>query len=302
MAPVFIRLLVDAFDPLTMSFARYTCAVIPLVAISTVFFRPEFIRILRNLRMMLPLVTLNIFMQCAWVYGAYGSTANTAQLVTKISVIFVIVLSYFFFREERAVVRHPAFLLGTVGSLCGVAAVLTTDPATLRPAIDGAAMLLILTALCWAVYNVWAKHLVKNIHPIPLFTVLALYSTPILGVLSFIFGEPSDLLHITPRIAMITALAGLIPLSLCHPSFYFAQKELGAAYCNTFILFNPALTYVAALILLPSETLIWTQIAGALILMSGTFMVTIARRRTDKDDSDSEAIDASRPLPEQGEP
>lgn len=280
LAPVFIRLLTTTYDPFTLPLARYGAATTALVIVCLLFYRADFLRLLCNPKSLVAIALLNVAMQYTWTFACYSTTATTAQLVTKVSVVFVIVFAYFLFREERAVIRHPLFILGTLVSFVGVAAVLTDDPSSLMPRLDRTALLLVATALFWAIFSVWSKHLVMTVHPVPLTAAISCYAVIVYALIAFRFGEPGAFLELTPRTALITVLAGVIPLSIAHPTFNFAQKHLGASFCGTVTLFTPVLTYLASFIFLPNESLLPSQLAGALILIVGTLAVAIARHRT----------------------
>ena len=279
LAPVFIRFLKDAYDPFTQAFVRYASASVALVAISWVRFRAEFRWILRHSTPLVGMACLNVFQQSMWTAGCYGSTATMAQLTTKLTVVFVILLSFFLFREERAVITHPLYVFGTMLSFGGVACVLAKNPGSLVPVFDGAAMLLLLVAFCWAIYTVWAKHLVAGMHPVPMFTVLALYTTLGLGMVSCLFGHPATILEAGPRITGIVFVSGLLPIATAHPAFHFAQRRLGSAFSTSCNLFTPFVTYLFAILILADERLTPFQWVGAVVLITGTSLVTFAGQR-----------------------
>ncbi|MBN2312125.1 MAG: DMT family transporter, partial [Candidatus Hydrogenedentes bacterium] len=128
LAPVFIRFLSGAYDPYSQAFVRYVSGAVCLTAVSWIGFRGEFVRLLRHPGMLLGIACLNTFQQCTWTMGTYDATATMAQLITKLNVVLVIVLSFFLFREERGIIRNPAYLGGTALSLVGVTAVLAKEP------------------------------------------------------------------------------------------------------------------------------------------------------------------------------
>ena len=144
-SPVFIRMMTTEHDPYTIMLVRYVAAGLPLVPMTLLLYRDDLKRVLRMPRTMLGLIALNIAQQYVWTNACYGATATSAQLVSKLSVIFVIILSYLLFREERTVIKNPFFVAGTFISFIGVAAVLTKDPASAVPVLDRYAVLLILT-------------------------------------------------------------------------------------------------------------------------------------------------------------
>jgi drug/metabolite transporter (DMT)-like permease len=250
-----------------------------LLLISLIWFREDLVAAFRAYRGMLGISLLNVLQQHVWTLGCAGSTATTAQLISKLSVVFVIFFSFFLFREERGVIRSPFYVLGTVLSFLGAAAVISSDPSTIVPKIDFATTMLLLLAMIWAVYAVWAKHLVSNIHPIPMFTVVSIYTTIAFAVLSLTAGDIHCLVAAGWREAGIGVASGLIPIALAHPTYHYAQKYLGSALCSSVALFNPLLTYAIAMWVFPDEHMILTQWLGAGLLILGTLSVISAGRR-----------------------
>jgi drug/metabolite transporter (DMT)-like permease len=226
---------------------------------------------------MLLLSAVNVLQQWTWAAAcSWGSTATSAQLLVKISVIFVILFSYFLFREERAIITSPAYILGTMFSLIGVAGILEDNPASLLPRMDLATVLLLITAVLWAVYTVWSKHLVTNVHPVPMFAVVAAYSTILLGGLSVAIGEPAALVTAGWKVTGIAIFSGILPIAVAHTCFNHAQKRLGSSFSSSIILLNPLLTYLIAMMLWPDEKLSVLQWCGAGALLLGTMLVTWA--------------------------
>jgi drug/metabolite transporter (DMT)-like permease len=195
-----------------------------------------------------------------------------------LSLVFIVLFSFMLFHEERAVIRSPLYLLGTVLSFLGVVAVLTKDPASLRPVLDTSSLLLLTTAVCWAIYRVWSKHIVMTWHPIPMFTVLAMLTSLGFLLLTFIAGHPTDLVTAGPRLTFIALFSGIMPIALAHPSFNHAQKNLGSAFCTSIGLVTPLITFIIAIIVLNDETFLWTQWVGAGVLIAGGFLVILAGR------------------------
>lgn len=287
LAPVFIRYLSHTYDPYSQMLIRYGTGALALTGVCLAFFRDEFLQTLRKPQLVVPLAAVIVGHQFSWTMGTYGSTATVAQLTTKLSVILIIVFSYVMFHEERSVIRSPWYLLGTILSFAGVAAVLAKDRASVMPVFDRYALFLLLTGLLWSVYVVWAKHLVAGIHPVPLFTVLALWTTAGFAVLALAFGDWTTLVNAGPRMTLIAVASGLVPIATAHPAYHYAQKHLGAAFCSSLNLLNPLMTYAFALCLWPDEQLQPTQWAGAVVLLAGTFLVTLAARRAGEKPIDS---------------
>jgi drug/metabolite transporter (DMT)-like permease len=278
MAPVFIRYLSHAYDPYAQMFIRYGSGALALTLLCLVAFRSEFLRTLRHSARIMPLACVTLLHQWAWTHGTYGSTATVSQLTTKLSVTLIIAFSFFLFHEERAVIRSPWYLAGTLLSLVGVAGVLAKDASSLLPLLDGPSLMLLTTALFWAVYVVGSKHLVYEFNPLVLFTVLALWASAGFLVMTLLFGDIGTLVAAGPRITVVAVVSGLIPIAAAHPCYNYAQKYLGAALSSSLNLINPLFTYGTALLLWPDEHLLPTQWLGAALLLGGTVLVTVAAR------------------------
>lgn len=279
LAPIFIRLCSADLDPMTQSFSRYASGSAMLGAICMVRWRAEFLELLRHPGRLAGISALNVFMQYIWTAGCYGTPATTAQLIIKVNIVFVIVLAYILFREERGVIRDPRFLGGTAVSLSGLVLVLMKDPRALLPVFDRSTLLLILMSVCWAVYVVWGKHLAWKMHPVPMFGVMSIQTAIGLGILALVFGDPAGAAAVPGRIWTIALVSGFISIGLAHPAFQYAQREMGSALCTALNLINPLFTYLFSLVLLPNEFMLPRQWAGAAVLMVGMAFVLAGAHR-----------------------
>ncbi len=280
LAPIFIRDLSAVYEPHTQNLLRYASATVPLLIISFIWFRPGLRAALRNWPGMLGIAVLNVAQQYTWAVGCAGSTATTAQLVSKLSIVFVIIFGFMLYREERAVIGSPWYLVGTVLSFGGLTALISSDSASLIPVLDWPMLMLLATAVFWGGYTVWAKHLVDGVHPIPMFTMIAVYTTIGCALLSVTMGQPAALITAGMKPTLIAIASGLIPIALAHPTFFYAQKYLGSAFSSSVALLNPLVTYAIALWIWPDERLVLHQWAGAALLLAGTLMVTRAGKRS----------------------
>ncbi len=278
-APIFIRLLRNDYEPLTQGFLRYAFGASLLIVICLVYHRGALFSLMRNPTPVIGISILNSVQQYAWTSGTYGSTATTAQLIVKLSIVFVVIFAFLLFREERAVIRNPLYLFGTALSLIGVAGVLIRDPNDLAQAFTSGNMFLLFCALSWAVYAVWGKHIVGDIHPLPMFAVVASLTAICLGAMAVVFEEPSSALHAGIGTTFLVAISGITAIGGAHPSFHYAQKHFGSAFTSTFMLIVPLTTYIASLFILPGEGLSVTQGLGALILMLGTLLIIVVENR-----------------------
>ncbi|MBI5093038.1 MAG: DMT family transporter [Candidatus Hydrogenedentes bacterium] len=274
-----MKYLRETYDPFSQAFLRYGSGAAVLLAVSALYLPGELRKAFSRSLSYLPLTCVLLIHQVCWTTACYGASPAVAQLTTKLSVVIIIFLSFVLFREERSVIRSPFYLGGTALSFAGVAAVLMPGAALRAPVLDFYSILLLIVAMTWSVYVVWAKHLVTDLHPVAMFAVLASFTTIGLGLLSLTFGHPSGILAASRHDTVVVIVSGIIPIAGAHPSYHYAQKYLGSALCSSVNLLNPIVTYLLALAVFPGESLSVMQWIGGAILLAGTFLVTWAGRR-----------------------
>ena len=278
-SPVFMRFVSASYDPFTQAFVRYFSGLVLLVPVSLYFFPVEFKRLLRNPGGLWALGVLSIIHLTLWTHAIYYTTATTGMLITKLQVPLIIIFSFMLFREERGVIRSPNFLIGAMLGLCGVLLIaLAKSPAAENPKHYLAVIMLLFVALNWAVYTVWSKHLVRNVHPIPMFTTVALITATGFLILMLTFGRPATLVEAGPRIALIAFASGVLPIGVAHGTYLYAQKHIGSAVTANITLLSPLFTHLIAWQLWPDEKLVAIQWFGAGALLFGSFLVIQAQR------------------------
>ncbi len=279
-SPIFMRLLADGYDPYTQAFLRYAFAALILVVISLIGFRKGLMEAIRRPKSTLGLALLNTIMQTTWTISLYHTTATTAQLITKTQVLMVIAMSYFLYHEERAVITNPRYIVGTILGFLGVAGVLMDDPAhSMLPQMNLAALLLLFTSVCWSVYAVWGKHIVKDLHPVPMFTVVAVYSSMGFAVNMFLFGDVSTIASAGSNMLALAAFSAILPIAVAHAAYHYAQHKLGSAFCISVMLITPPLTNGLALLFWADESMNAIQWIGAGVLTLGSYFVIQAQRK-----------------------
>lgn len=287
LVPVFMRMLNLGLGPYVASFVVSAGASL-LLCPYCLWRRPrEFFIALRALLPVGFLALLNVGMLVTWTMGNAGTNATLSQIIPKIEQVFLIVLSYVIFHEERGVIRHPLYLVGTTLSFAGLAGVLIREPSeSLWPEVSWPVALLILAAAAWAAYAVAAKHVSLSIDPLPLYTAVALYSSAGFAGLAVLSDGARE---IARQIAdfwggqgvwLLSGVTGVsLAFAVANISLLYAQKHLGAAFVGSMTLVNPLITHVVAMAIWENEALRWTQWLGGAVLVFGGLLVLRAERR-----------------------
>jgi drug/metabolite transporter (DMT)-like permease len=112
-----------------------------------------------------------------------------------------------------------------------------------------------------------------------MFTVLAWLTSAGFLALTFAVGRPSDLVNAGGWLTFVALFSGIMPIAVAHPSFNYAQRNLGSAFCTSVGNLTPLLTYLFAIVMLNDEFLRLSQWLGAFVLIGGAFLVILAGRR-----------------------
>ena len=238
--PVFIAYLNLHLGNFTQNLYRYIPATALLWLLSLLFFRSH----LRPGKHLLPLlgpVAVICVHQLLWVESIRMTSPTTASLLTQFQVVIVGLLAWVFFREERAVLLSPRFLVGASLALAGVAGFILAGGSAFSGSALGYAVVL-LAATGWALYTIVSKFAIRGIHPVVAFTyvctgvlVFFILTTPFLG-------EPRKVLDVPLGVQLALVASGFIGIALAHIFFYTALSGLSAPVCGAAILLQPLLT------------------------------------------------------------
>jgi len=279
LSPIFIRYLQNAYDPFTQSGIRYIGAVLFLIPYCLMFHKNSL-----KTAFLKPVPTLilslsNIIMQATWTIGIYYSTASLGQILVKIQIPIVAFFSFIVFSEERSLIKRPQFIIGSLLGIIGsLLLIYKPSSVTELPYLYRAVLSLFLSAILWGFYCVYGKYTVeRELHPIPMFGVISIYTTIGLLVLGYFWGEPEKILQANASTHFIAIFSGILPIAIAHSSFHYAQWYLGSAFCNTLLTLNPLLTHFFALALWKDEHLNAIQWIGTSVLLLGCILILFTK-------------------------
>ncbi|HOQ33344.1 MAG TPA: DMT family transporter [Candidatus Hydrogenedens sp.] len=278
-SPIFIRYLQDAYDPFIQAGIRYSGAVLFLVPYCLLFYRDAFKKAFLKPIPTFILSITNVVMQSAWTIGIYNSTASLGQILVKIQIPIVAFFSFLVFAEERSLIKNPRFIIGSILGILG-SVLLIYKPSAIDefPYLHRAVLALFLSAFLWGIYCVYGKYTVeRELHPIPMFGVISIYTTIGLLLLGYFLGSPEKAIQASVPIHLIALFSGLLPIAVAHSSFHYAQWHLGSAFCNTLLTLNPLITHFFALLLWKNEHLSLIQWVGTAVLLLGCVLVLLTQ-------------------------
>jgi drug/metabolite transporter (DMT)-like permease len=277
---IFIKILSSYFDNFTQNFYRFLAASVVLIIINLVYHKKEFLNSLRNVkRFIFPAILMFTF-QIIWVAGIFLLTPTIAVLIVRSSVLFVTFFSFIFFHDERKIIKSKAFIFGSLLAIIGVCGVILGKNGSDLSFNSGnfifGVILILISAILWALYLITIKTIVKKTYPIVSAGIIYTLSVPLFFVASLVFGNIGTLLIAPKSVIAILFLSGIFCVGMANALNFKSIKLIGAAISSNFVLITPFFTAVASYLIF-KEILTFPQILFGAILLTGCAILIRAR-------------------------
>jgi drug/metabolite transporter (DMT)-like permease len=191
--------------------------------------------------------------------------------------VWSILAAFVVFPDERRLARDRLFWTGTAAAVAGF--VLLSAPSLLAGTGGSALGILIISlcGVCMGFYGVSVRYVLRDKHPLVLFSLVATYTS--VGVLlAAPIGQPSALLRLHPPIMALVIASSLIGIAFAHGLFYIAVQRLGVAVSYLVLMSTPLLSYTCSWLWL-GERLTALQWVGSVILLAGSATAVHAHNR-----------------------
>jgi len=274
-AVIFVKYFSMLMDVHTQNFFRYLGASLFLSSVVSLVYPGCFRRFRQRFRVYLMLGAMMTSFQLCWVHALYRVDPAFVSLLSKVSTPLITMAAFVFYREERAVIRSPRFLLGFAMGLVGVVGVVAGisnfEVGLLHPQKTGI-VLIIAGALIWSVYVNVVKHVVREENPLLAFTFTCISATAILFPIMLIWGEASVLFEQSTVIITLVIISGVIGIAGANSSYYLSIKRIGMAKSANLVLAHPFLVALVSFFAF-GERLTAVQWIFGIILLSGCALV-----------------------------
>ncbi|MBO3798706.1 MAG: DMT family transporter [Thermoproteota archaeon] len=252
---IFVAYLSMFFDNYTQNFFRFVSAGVALLFLSFFFKKDDYLNSLRRFKALsIPIVTVFAF-QIFMVYGIAFTTPTIATLVTRLSIIFVDVLSFFLFPEEKAALSKKGFTAGTILSFIGVSGVVLTGSDFSQPGgmFLAGVFFLLAASILWAVYTVSIKIFLRNSDLLSATANIFLLSGVMYLPFSAFTGGIYGVLKVEPVVILLLIVSGILAIGLANFLNYYAIQRLGASLPANLQILLPVFTGVMSVIVFHEE-------------------------------------------------
>lgn len=285
---IFIAHLSLYFDNFTQNLFRYVSATFFLLLFSLAFRRKLYLKSLKNLRYLVALAVVIFLFQIFYVDGIVLASPTVGSLITRLSIVFVDVLSFLLFPEERELVRSARFIAGTVIALVGVCGVVLSGSGLSHANsgfLEGILSLLVASAL-WAVYTIILKLSLRVVDPLSVTANTYLISGAMFLLPSIILGGFSKIYEVDVFIVMYLIVSGFLSVGVGNLLNSYAIQRLGASIPANLQLLFPVFTGVLSYVFL-NEPMPPEKLASAALTLLGCWLIlgTAGRGRASPTDT-----------------
>jgi drug/metabolite transporter (DMT)-like permease len=139
-------------------------------------------------------------------------------------------------------------------------------------------LLILISALNWAVFSVLSRGLLRN-HP-PARMMLFVMGAGWLFACILFFSGPGmgDIAHLTWRGWLAVLFLGIFCSGIAYICWYDALHALPASQVGAFLYIEPLVTLIVASVIL-GEAITWASILGGGVILLGVWMVNRASTR-----------------------
>ncbi|MFW6286977.1 MAG: DMT family transporter [Candidatus Sumerlaeota bacterium] len=291
--PLFIRWFADYYDPWTQNAFRYSVAAVAVLGLG--YYRGILrFRIPREWWVAIAFVVIaNVAQQTflAWKYEfIYPSVAI---LVARLDILFICVISFLVFPDERSIIRSPRFIFGALLALFGIVVVLLgRDPEILQHLEVGkltfwiGVILAVFYALSCASYSVSIKRAMWHMDPLLCFIHVSWISSLIFILCGLVLGDLSDVWTSRPEgepslwTDPVTWMfvTGITSIAIAHPFLYAALRRIKTVVYVTLMMMAPFITCSLSAWIY-GDRLTGVQIIGGLAAITGAWLAALAQAR-----------------------
>ena len=227
---------------------------------------------------------MNTISQASYGVAFLYISASTIGFTLRMTIIPTILFSYFLLSEERGLLRHPGFWIGTLLCFVGLVGVFRDEILQVNGVGNDwlpGGIALGLTLIFWSAYSVVVQKKTKCYPAIPSFAVISQYTAVAMVLGALLFGNPVSIRELSGSCWMEIIASAFIGIAIGHVLYFYAISSLGSVVATSVLMLAPFVTKGFAMIFL-HEPLGWLGFAGGMVLLFGGFTIMAVQSRTEK--------------------
>jgi len=278
---IFVTYLSLFFDNYTQNLFRYVSAAVVLLFLSLFLNKDNYLKSFKNLKKLsVPITTVFMF-QIFMVYGLVFTTPTIGALITRFSIIFVDIMSFFLFPEERVAISSRGFIAGTLMSFLGVSGVVVTGSSLFyyKESFLAGVVFLLLSSILWAVYTVSVKIALRDSDPLSATVNIFLFSGIMYLPLSMLTGGMYEVFNAGLTVNLLLIASGILAIGFANFLNYYAIQRLGASLPANLQILLPVFTGILSVAVFQEEMPLH-KIFFSILTLAGCWLIVKTSAKT----------------------
>jgi drug/metabolite transporter (DMT)-like permease len=264
-----VKTALEYYSPLSFNALRFSLA--SLLLLGFLWLRERNLRVRREdlKRFVLLALIGNTLYQILFIHGIFRTTAGNSSLILATTPIFVSLFSSVFGVEKVERRVWQSVFISFLGIFLIVLG--SGNPLTFTGQSLLGDFLILAGTLCWSVYTVLSKPLLKRYTPLKLVTLTVAMGTPPLVLVSVPFIKVQDW-NVIPLDGWLSlAYSACLAIALGYAIWYTGISRIGSARTSLYEYLVTVIAVATAWVFL-SESMSLIQILGAVLVFIGLYL------------------------------
>lgn len=266
------KIAVQSFEPATVAFLRFLGAAVLLFPLMWLTETNRSKPTLKDygLFAVLGLTGIALYNICFFIATKHAPVIKSSLFIASNPVLIVLLSGVFL--KEKITKNH---IIGMVIALIGVTFIITDGHvlSLLQFGFETIDFVLLGAVICWALYSVVGKVVLKKFTPVESTTYAVAFGTLFLLPFAIVETTWKDVQHADYATWLAIAHMSIFVTVVSFIMYYYGIKEIGAAKASIFINVMPVSAVLMATIFL-HETFTWAHGFGAAFVLSGVYIGT----------------------------
>ncbi len=269
-----IKILLNEITPLDLSFLRSVLAAFALILL--IWFNEGFVRLKKVLRekflyfVLLGIIGVGLF-NIFQNLGIQYTSSGIASVLLATNPLFVLILGVIFLREK--ITRNK--LIGGIFGFVGVTVIIFGGKNIISILLSSSFVgniMALLSALCWGLYVIMNKRVLRQYSPLLLTTSAFIFGSLLLFLLYLFSGNLYVIIDLSITSWLLVIYLGFVSSALTYFLWNYTLERMEASKASIFLFLIPVVAILLGKVIL-AEKITFFVVAGTCLVLSGIYLV-----------------------------